>query len=81
MKKDKATRKAEMKAAVIKQLKSLIGPVIILLIIIAAVAVILLWPDKEEEEQIIELRGFSDEAKEYVIENDELKLVMDAATT
>lgn len=81
MKKDKATRKAELKAAVIKQLKSLIGPVIILLIIIAAVAVILLWPDKEEEEQIIELRGFSDEAKEYVIENDELKLVMDAATT
>ena len=81
MRKDKATRKAEFKAAVIKQLKSLIGPVLILLVIVAAVAVILLWPDEEEAEQIIELRGFSDDAKEYVIENDELKLTMDAATT
>ena len=81
MKKDKAVRKAEFKAAAVKKLKSLIGPMIILLLILAAVVTIMLWPETVEEEKIIELRGFSGEETEYVMENDKLKFVMDAATT
>ena len=81
MKKDKAVRKAEFKAAAVKKLKSLIGPVIILLLILAAVVTIVLWPETVEEEKIVELRGFSGEETEFVMENDELKFVMDATTT
>ena len=81
MKKDKAVRKAEFKAAAVKKLKSLIGPMIILLLILAAVVTIVLWPETVEEEKIVELRGFSGEEEEFVLENDELKFVMDAATT
>ena len=44
-------RKAEIKAAIIKELKSLIGPLVILAIIVAAIAVIILWPDKVVEEE------------------------------
>lgn len=81
MRKDKATRKAEFKAAVALQLKSLIAPVIGLLVILLLAAVIMLWPEAEEEEHIIPLRGYSGEAKEYVLENEKLKLVMDPDTT
>ena len=55
-------RKAEIKAAIIKELKSLIGPLIILAIIAAAVAVILLWPDKVVEEEIIQMKRSSFES-------------------
>ena len=70
MRKDKATRKAEFKAAVIKQLKSLIGPMIVLLLIVAAVVTIMLWPETVEEEKVVELRGFSGTETEYVLENE-----------
>lgn len=81
MRKDKATRKAEFKAAAVKQLKSLIAPSIVLLIILVAVVAIMLWPEEEVEEKIIELRGYSGDASEYVMENDTLKFVMDADTS
>ena len=74
-------RKAEIKAAIIKELKSLIGPLVILAIIIAAVAVIILWPDKVVEEEVIQMRGFDGEEKEYVMENDKFLFTMDAETT
>lgn len=74
-------RKAEIKAAIIKELKSLIGPLIILAIIVAAVMVIILWPDKVVEEEIIQMRGYSGDAKEYVMENDKFLFSMDAETT
>ncbi len=81
MKKDKAVRKAELKAAFINKLKSLIGPLVILLFILAGVAVIMLMPEEVEEEKIIELRGYDGEATEYVMENDKLKFSMDPETT
>ena len=81
MRKDKAVRKAELKAAFIKQLKSLIGPLIILAIILVAVAVIMLWPDEIVEEKIIELRGYDGEETEFVMENDDLLFSMDSETT
>lgn len=81
MRKDKAIRRAEFKAAAIKELKSLIGPGIFLLLVLAVVAAIMLWPKPVEEKKIIELRGFSGDETEFVLENEELKLVMDAVTT
>ena len=66
-------RKAEIKAAIKKELKSLIGPLVILAIIVAAVAVIILWPEKVVEEEVIPMRGFDGDKKEYVMENDHLK--------
>ena len=74
-------RKAEIKAAIKKELKSLIGPLVILAIIVAAVAVIILWPDKVVEEEVIQMRGFDGEQKEYVMENDKFLFTMDAETT
>ncbi|MGN0507193.1 MAG: DUF5696 domain-containing protein [Lachnospiraceae bacterium] len=81
MKKDKAVRKAELKAALIKKLKSLIGPMITLLVILAAVVVIMLWPEEQIVEETIELRGYSGDAKEYTMESDKLLFTMDAETT
>lgn len=73
--------KAELKAAFIEKLKSLVAPLIALLLIgIAALAVTLI-PEKEEEEKNIEIRGYSGEETEYVMENDKLKFTMDAETT
>ena len=51
MRKDKAVRKAELKAAFIEKLKSLISPLIILAIIVAAVLVIMYWPETVVEEK------------------------------
>lgn len=81
MRKDKATRKAELKAAAVKKLKSLVAPLIALLLIGIAALAVMLWPKQEKEEKIIELRGYSGEETEYVMENDKLKLTMDAETT
>ncbi len=74
-------RKAEIKAAIKKELKSLIGPLVILAIILAAVATIMLWPDKVVEEEVIPMRGFDGEQKEYVMENDKFLFTMNAETT
>ena len=74
-------RKAEIKAAVIKELKSLIGPLVILAIILAGVATILLWPEKVEEEEIIQMRGYDGEKQEFVMENDKFLFTLDSETT
>ncbi len=81
MRKDKATRKAEFKAAAIEKLKGLIAPLVAILLILAAVVAVKLLPEEAEEEKIIELRGYSGEEEEFVLENDKLKFVMDAETT
>lgn len=81
MKKDKAVRKQEIKEALIKQLKSLIGPVIVLLIILAGVLVITLWKEEEVPEEIVKVNAYEGDGEEIVLENDQLKLVMDGATT
>ena len=74
-------RKAEMKAAVIKELKSLIGPLIILAIIVAAVVVIMVWPDKEEVVEEIQLRAYEGEKQEFIMENDKFLFSLNSETT
>lgn len=81
MKKDKAVRKKELKAALIKKLKSLIGPMILLLIIVAGVLVIALYQEEEVPEEIVKVNAYEGDGEEIILENEELKLVMDSATT
>lgn len=81
MYRDKAARKAELKRALIRQLKGLIGPGIIALIILVAVLVIINYRGADEEEEIIRVNGWEGEDTEIVLENDELRFVMDPTTT
>ena len=55
MKKEKSVRKAEMKAALIRQLKSLAVPVIITAVIAAAIVVILNFQTTTEQEPVVKL--------------------------
>ncbi len=81
MKKDKAVRKAEIKAALIKKLKSLAAPLIILLFIAAGIGIVIFWHEEPEPEKVIRVNGYEGEENEFVLENDKLKFVMDAQTT
>lgn len=81
MKKDKAVRKAEFKAALKRQLKSLIGPSILLLIIVVGVLIIAFYREEEVPEEIIKVNAYEGEEEEIILENDRLKFVMDSTTT
>ena len=81
MYRDKAARKAELKKALIRQLKSLIAPGIIALVILAGVLIILNYRDEEEEKEIIRINGWEGEETELVLENEALKFVMDPSNT
>ena len=81
MRKDKAVRIAEMKAAVKSTLKSLIAPVIFLLIIVAGVLVITLWQEEEEPEKIIQVNAYAGDTSTMVLENDKLLFELDPSTT
>lgn len=81
MRKDKAVRIAEMKAAVKSTLKSLIAPVIFLLIIVAGVLVITLWKEEEEPEKIIQVNAYAGDTSTMVLENDKLLFELDPSTT
>lgn len=81
MKKEKSVRNAEIKAAIIKQLKSMIVPVVILAIIVAAVLVVIYYKNTEEEKEIIRINGYEGSDEPIVLENDKLKMTMDPLTT
>ncbi len=81
MKKDKAVRIAEFKAALIKQLKSMIGPLIILLIIMAGILVITFYQNDVEPEEIIKVNAYEGQTEEMVLENDKIRFVLDPTTT
>lgn len=81
MKKDKAVRKAEIKSAIIKQLKRLAGPAIILLIILIGILVVVFYKPPVEEEQVIEVRSYTGDGSTLTMENDHMLFEMDGATT
>lgn len=81
MYRDKAARKAELKKALVRQLKSLIGPGIIALVILIGVLVVLNYRDAEEEEEIIRINGWEGEKTDIVLENEALRFVMDPTNT
>ncbi len=78
---DKETRKAEFKRTLIRQLKGLIAPGVIALIILVIVLVIINYQGAEEEEEIIRVNGWEGDIQEVVLENDDLRFVMDPGTT
>ncbi|MBE5877322.1 MAG: hypothetical protein E7290_10605 [Lachnospiraceae bacterium] len=81
MRKNRETRKAEFKAAVIKRLKSLIAPCIILAIIVAGAIFIALWQEEEEPIQIVKVKGYEGEESVRVLENDRIRFELDSTTT
>lgn len=81
MYRDKAARKAELKRALLRQLKSLIGPGILALIILVGVLVILNYRNAQEEDEVIRINGWEGEETEIVLENEALKFVMDPSNT
>lgn len=81
MKKDKSVKKAEMKAAIIRKLKSLIGPLIILAIIIAGVIFITTSETEEGVKEIVKANRYEGTTDIMKLENDELLFALDPATT
>lgn len=81
MKKDKAVRKANAKAALARRLKALIAPALIFAVIAVGVLVITFWREEEEPAQIVKVNAFEGGEEQYVLENDKLLFVMDAKTT
>ena len=81
MKKEKSVKKAKLKAAVIRQLKSLIFPIILCIIILIGVFVVINYDNAEEEEEIIRINAYEGSTSPIIVENDELKMTMDPQTT
>lgn len=81
MKKEKTAGKGKIKAAVIKQLKSMIAPVIICLVIVAGIFIVITYQNNEEPAEIIRLNGYEGEENTIVMENDAIKFEMDPTTT
>lgn len=81
MKKEKTAGKGKIKAAVIKQLKSMIAPIIICLVILVGIFVVITYQNNEEPAEIIRLNGYEGEENTIVMENDAIKFEMDPATT
>ena len=81
MKKEKSVRAAEMKAAVIKQIKSLIFPMILCAILVAGLLVVLNYKEAEEVKEIIKVNEYDGGKEPIVMENDSLVFTMDPLTT
>lgn len=81
MKKDKAVRKAEFKAALVSKLKSLALPLILTGIIAIAVLVIINYKNAEEAPEVIRINAWDGGSQDLVLENDQLKFVMDSGST
>ena len=81
MKKEKSVRKAEMKAAFVGWLKSMIAPVIITVIILVGILVIINFQNAAEPVEIVGLNGYDGTTDPIVMENQELKFTLDPVTT
>lgn len=81
MKKDKAVRKAELKAGLINMLKGLIAPAIGILVIVAIVLLVRFLQKPADAEAIIEMHSYSGTEDEIVVDNGKLVMRMDPMTT
>lgn len=80
-KKNKPKKNSGLSRAVVKQLKSLIFPVIMLAIILAGVFFIINSKNTAEEEPPIRMNGYDGTEDPIVMENSDLKFTMDPLTT
>ena len=84
MKKDNkimTEKQIERRRKLIGTLKSLIYPTVIVAAALLLVYVILNFKNTEPELEYIEIRGYSGDGKDVVMENDQLLFTMDAKTT
>lgn len=81
MKKEKSVRQREFKEALVRQLKSMLAPIIITSVIAAAIVVIFYFQSATEQEPVVGISSYSGTQDPIVIENDKLKMTMDPVTT
>ena len=81
MKKEKSVRQAEIKTAIIRQLKSLIFPAILCAIIVVGIVVVMNYQNVVEKDAIVRINGYEGSDESMVMENDRLKFTMDPTTT
>ncbi len=81
MKKEKSVRQREFKEALVRQLKSMLAPIIITSVIAAAIVVIFYFQSATEQEPVVGITSYSGTQDPIVIENDKLKMTMDPVTT
>lgn len=81
MKKEKSVRQKEFKDAVIKQLKSMIFPLILSAIIFVGIYVVINYQNAVEKEAVVRINGYEGSEDPIVMENDRLKFTMDPTTT
>ena len=81
MKKEKSVRQAEIKTAIIRQLKSLIFPAILCAIIVIGIVVVMNYQNTVEKDAIVRINGYEGSDESMVMENDRLKFTMDPTTT
>lgn len=74
-------RKREIKNNIIKELKSMIFPLVILAIIAGMIVFVVTYQKAPKEEKIIEVEAYDGDGNDVILENDYLKLTMDATTT
>lgn len=76
-----AERKKERRDAVLKEIKAMIFPTVLLAIIALAIVFVMTYQAKPSDEENIPPRAYAGDDKPIVIENSDLKLVMDPLTT
>ncbi len=81
MKKEKSSKAAAIKTAIINQIKRLIVPVILCAIILAGVYVVVNYEGKEVKEDPVRINGYEGTKDPIVLESNSLKLTMDPTNT
>lgn len=81
MKKEKSVKQKELQDAIIRQLKSLIFPIILCAIIFAGIYVVINYQNTVEKEAIVRINGYEGSEEPIEMENDRLKFTMDPITT
>lgn len=81
MKKDRTAKQSEFMAALKDRLKSMVPAMIMLLIIGIVALVVMLIPPAEETVEKIGIHRYEGSEKEIVLENSDLKFVLDPTTT
>lgn len=81
MKKERTEKQNEARAERIDRIKGVIPPLVFVLVIAAMAAVIALLPAKEEVVENIEVHRYEGGLDQVVLENGDLKFVMDPETT
>ena len=81
MSKDKSVRTEKLKNVLKEKTKSLLGPVLILLLIVIGILIIAFWKEEETPEEIVKVNTYEGNSSDIVLENENLKMVMDPETT